>query len=120
MQVSDGKDSGHNQDNAVDDTITVTINLANVDEDGRVSLSSTEPQVGFPVLATLIDPDGGLSSTSWQWEKSSDGANNWVDIDGASSHGYTPDSADEGMFLRSLASYSDGEGLGKEASRGIH
>ena len=45
VQVSDGLDADHNQDAAIDDTITVTVNLTNVDEAGRVLLSSLEPEV---------------------------------------------------------------------------
>ena len=43
VQVTDGKAADHTQDTAIDDTITVTIELVNVDEPGEVSLSMMEP-----------------------------------------------------------------------------
>ena len=116
LQVSDGKDAAHNQDDSVDATITVTINLVNVDEPGRVSLSTGEPQVGTQVEATLADPDGA-DIANWQWEKSQDGASNWAVIPGSSSNTYTPSSGDVGMYLRAVAEYTDGEGAGKSADR---
>ena len=38
-----------------DDTITVTITVGNVDEDGTVTLSSTQPIVGTSLTASLDD-----------------------------------------------------------------
>ena len=97
------------------DTATVTINVANVDEDGTVSFSSSQPQVGTALTATLSDPDGTPSSVSWVWATSSNNGLSWTDISGATSAGYTPASADAGALLRASASYSDPEGLGKTA-----
>ena len=113
LQVSDGLDPNHAADSVMDDTIIVTIELVNVDEPGEVTLSSGEPMVGEPITATLTDLDGGISATTWSWEKSQDGLTDWEAISGASSDTYTPVDADENMFLRSVAGYTDGQGSGK-------
>ena len=34
---------------------------------GVVSLSRTQIRVGVPVTASLSDPDGSISSLTWQW-----------------------------------------------------
>ena len=115
VQVSDRKDASHVADSAVDDTITVTINLVNVDEPGLVSLDSTEPEVGTAITATLTDPDGGLASMRWRWKKSENGSTNWGEIAGASTDSYTPTNDDVGTYLRADVGYTDGEGAGKSA-----
>ena len=116
LQVSDGKATDHSQDDSVDATITLTINLLNVDEPGTVSLSPTEPEVGVSITAILTDPDGAVSNTTWEWEKSEDGINDWTAIAGATMDEYTPVSGDAGSYLRAVASYTDGEGSGKSAN----
>ena len=89
----------------------VTITVNNVDEAGTLSLWPVEPRVGMVLQATLSDPDGGVSSTSWQWESSDDNIT-WTDL----SHGegsYTPTTDDLAKYLRASVSYSDAEGSGK-------
>ena len=49
------------------DTIAVTITVNDVEEPGRVSLSWTRPQVDTALAATLTDPDGSISGTTWLW-----------------------------------------------------
>ena len=115
VQVSDGKAADHTQDTAIDDTITVTIDLVNVDEPGEVALSMMEPVVGESITATLSDDDGGVTGANWQWEKSQDGATNWETMNGAESDSYTPATGDEGMYLRAMVDYTDDEGAGKSA-----
>ena len=115
LQVSDGKAADHSQDSAVDATITLTINLVNVDEPGEVTFSSREVEVGTSVESALTDPDV-VSSADWHWEKSQDGATNWEAISGASSATYTPVPADVGMYLKAMVDYTDGEGSGKSAN----
>ena len=56
-----------------DDTITVTITVGNVDEDGTVTLGSTQPIVGTPLTASLDDPDDVRGSVTWSWESSPNG-----------------------------------------------
>ena len=115
LQESDGKAADHSQDDSVDDTISVTIELVNVDEPGEVALSSGEPIVGKSLTATLTDIDGGTTGTSWHWGKSQGGATSWEAINGSSSETYMPASSDAGMYLRAMVDYSDGEGSSKSA-----
>ena len=113
-------------------TLDVTINVGDSLEDGDVSLSQREPQVGTEVYATISDPDGGATARSWVWERSdeiTEDANgtpsgeclddqdtpdinvvvdeSWTAISGASSGVYTPTLADVNRCLRAIAVYRD-------------
>ncbi|MEG9862142.1 MAG: hypothetical protein V6Z81_06525 [Parvularculales bacterium] len=77
-----------------------------VNQVGSVSLSSTSPVVGTAVTATVSDPDGGVSGTTWQWQNKADGGA-WTDISDATSSSYTPVSGDVGKTLRATATYTD-------------
>ena len=74
------------------------------------------PAVGSEVTASLTDPDGGITGTTWQWSKSLTMDGTFTDIDTATSMAYTPAEADEGYYLKVTASYTDGEGTGKMAT----
>ena len=94
----------------------VTVTVANMDEDGTVSLTTMNPVVGTELTASVDDPDGSVTGTTWQWARSPDGMDGtWTDIEGAINAAYTPGDADDTMFLRVMASYTDGEGSGKSA-----
>ena len=90
-----------------------------MDEDGTVTLSPTQPQVDTALTATLIDPDGTVSGTTWKWESSGDGSSGWTTITGATdavtTSSYTPTAADVDKFLRTTATYTDPQGSGKSA-----
>ena len=45
----------------------VTIKVTNVEEDGTVTLSTRQGQVGVRVTAKLTDGDGGERNQKWQW-----------------------------------------------------
>ena len=111
VAVSDGKDADGNADTAADDT---TITIADVEEEGTVALSSVQPQADSPLIATLTDPDGGVSGTTWEWETSAD-KSNWETISGTTGASYTPASDDVGNYLRATASYTDRRGSSKAA-----
>ena len=123
MTVSDGKASDGAADTAVDDSITVTLSVVNVDEEGTVSLDAETPQVGSALTATVSDPDditGG--SLTWQWQRSPAGttadnldATNFEDIPGATGAAYTPVGEDVDRWLQVAAGYADGHGPGKGA-----
>ena len=96
-----------------------------VDVPGTVSLWPELPRVGTVVRAALIDPDGlegagsgaaaSLGAVSWQWARSSEGST-WTSVDVyADGDSYTPTEADEGMWLKVTAVYTDGHGPGKSA-----
>jgi len=114
VSVTDGKDGEGSPHTATDDTITVVVTIGNVDEDGAVRLSSVQPQVDSWLRASLTDPDGGIYSTTWLWEKSED-RSSWETIDGSRGANYKPVTGDIGQYLRASVTYSDGEGSGKSA-----
>ena len=97
------------------DTITVTINVTNEEEAGAVALSPAQPVVGMALTATLTDPDGSISGTTWVWASSTDGLTAWTDISSATSASYTPVTDDVGKYLRATATYADGHASGKSA-----
>ena len=87
-----------------------------VGKPGIISLSSTVPQVGTPLTATLTDDDGSVAKVVWEWESSSAiGDPLWEAISGASSASYTPVVGDSGELLRVAVTYSDGTGEGRLA-----
>ena len=101
----------------------VTVTVTNENEDGTVTLSSTQPVVDTELTATLTDLDsvsdtnttGSITtSVTWQWARSMD-MNSWMDIDGETIYTYIPTMDDDGMYLRVTAMYTDGHGPGKRA-----
>ena len=116
VSVSDGEDAtGEPDSNKVDDTITVTIRVTNVDETGAVELSASQPQVGVEVTATLSDPDRSIVDKTWQWQKSGSQSGAYTAISGATSASYTPVAGDARNYLKATVSYNDGHGSGKSA-----
>ena len=100
----------------------VAVTLTNVEEDGEVTLSNRQPEVGIPITASLTDPDGGIPSTTWQWyravDASSDACDPWMpnddveEIPNAMSRTYTPvatdaDTGNTGRCLYPVATYTD-------------
>ena len=70
VHLSDGLDYQGLVDPRIDDTLIVAIRVSNVEEPGRVTLSSTRPVVGEPLTVTLSDPDGLVryNPPRWQWQ----------------------------------------------------
>ena len=114
-QVHDGKDPSGNANEAIDDVIVVTINVTNVEEAGTVTLSRTHPSARAEVTATLTDPDGGVTSESWQWARADSKTGNYTNITDATSATYTPPDEDIDKFLKAKVSYTDAENSGKTA-----
>ena len=114
--VRDSKDHDGNADSATDNEIAVNISVINVDEDGSITFSSQQPQVGTALTATLTDLDGSVSGVTWSWESSPD-QSTWTPISGATSESYTPVAGGEGNYLRVTASYTDAHGSGKSAHK---
>ena len=119
ISATDGENaSGEAETTATsDDTVSVTINVTNVDEVGAVLLPHTSPRVGKAYAASLRDVDNGLSGVTWQWLSADTADGPFTVISGAASASYTPKSADEGKYLKAKASYSDGHGPGKSEER---
>ena len=86
------------------------------DQRGAVTLSTSVPDVGMEVTATLADPDGGVRGVVWQWQTAAGtGTPSWGDISDADAAAYTPVAADEGKLLRTMVSYDDGIGSARNA-----
>ena len=119
ITLSDGKGVDSNNleiaDTSVDVETTVTIAVVDVEEEGVVTLSAEEPEVGEDLEATLADGDGSVSGEDWQWGRSEDGRTNWISISGAESSSYTPTEDDEDFYLRARVEYTDNRGTGKSA-----
>ena len=118
VSVSDGANANGDTDGAVDDTVTVTISVHDLEEDGAITVPTDQPQVGTALTATLSDPDGGVTGVAWQWQVSDD-QSAWSDITTATSASYTPVAGDENRYLRVRASYGDRRGSGKRAERSL-
>ena len=111
--VTDSKGNTDEQD--------VTVKVTNMEEDGTVTLSTLQPRVGFPVTATLADPDNvAADSVSWQWyrgasiattslpEECAAATSNNCAIKDATSDAYTPVADDINDTLNAVATYTDG------------
>ena len=117
VSVRDNKNTDHTPDSATDDTIDVTINVTNVDEDGTVTLSSSQPQEGTVLTATLTDPDFGITRLTWQWASADSADGSFTPINSARSATFTPGTSDVEKYLKVTASYRDGEGRSKTAMK---
>ena len=96
-------------------TITVTINVNNLDESGSVWLYWNQPQVGTPLKAELTDLDGVTDGTvTWEWKSSSNNRGDWSDPL-ETTDTYTPGLGDVGKYLQATASYTDGHDSGPTA-----
>ena len=93
----------------------VMVEVADVDEMGMVTLSARRPQREVAFTATLTDPDGDPTGTTWQWAKSRNRSRSYTDIENADSATYTPADPDRNHYLRATAMYTDDEGSGKSA-----
>ncbi len=112
-------------------TVDVTVNVTNAEDDGLVTPSQREPQIGKEVVVSLSDEDGNVRGQSWQWYRNAAAAASEDDltdsgveaceaadtslcsITGATSPNYTPVAADvpaAGSDLRLAArvTYTDG------------
>ena len=116
LSVRDSKDVDGNIDTVEDDSIDVTITVTNADDGGTVTLLPTQPQVGTALSASLSDPDGTVSGTTWQWARADTSTGAFADITDVTSASYTPVAADLNKYLRATASYTDPEGSGKSAA----
>ena len=107
-------------DGTATSTHDIVVTVTDVDEDGTITLSNQQPQVGTPLTAKLADPDVSLSDIAWTWERASTSTDDWTEIStttagSATSDAYTPVADDEGMRLRVKATYTDVHGTGKSA-----
>ncbi|MDE2991715.1 MAG: fibronectin type III domain-containing protein [Chloroflexota bacterium] len=120
ISVSDGKDAAGDAETAIDDTITVTVWVTDVDEPGAAGISSGAPQVGKEIIvwwsdADYIGPDDYNLQVQWERLDAPDSTDGEI-IAGATEGVYTPVAADEGKWLRVTFTYDDVHGDDKEVS----
>lgn len=96
----------------IDDSVTLTITVDNVDEAGTVTISGV-PAAGATLTASVTDLDGSVTVQTWQWSRSATSTGTFADIDGADQATYLVATTDEGMHLRATAEYTDGHGTNK-------
>ena len=108
VSVSDSRNAEGTTDTAVDASIRVTVNVSNLTEDGTITLSSRQPQVGTAFTATLTDPAITPANDTWAWEKSTDKAL-WTVISTATTNVYTPITEDVDSWLQVTATYKGGQ-----------
>ena len=102
-------------DGVSSDAYAVTVNVANVEESGSLSLGAQRGVLNVPLVATLTDPDG-IVSEEWQWQRSASRGGPWTDIDGATLSSYTPVAPDRDEYLRATVTYEDGFDAGNPAN----
>ena len=91
--------------------VEVTVTVDNAMEYGTVTLEPTRPSVGTAIMATLEDPDMVMEDTvMWQWASADAMDGDFTNIDDATMYTYTPVADDAGMYLKAMASYTDGYG----------
>ena len=113
LVVTDSKSNSDEQE--------VTVKVTNVEEPGTIELSTLQPRVGFPVTATLTDPDNVTAgSVSWQWYRGknivttslpaecAETTDNNCAIKDAAADTYTPVADDIDDILTAVATYTDG------------
>ena len=115
-------------DRTLSNRLDVTIKVKDAEDSGTVTLSQIGPQVGRPVVATLSDPDGGETISTWQWSHTTNcnATSGWTNIPGATSASYTPkkytptgstqETAIVGQCLRATATYKDDFGTADETA----
>ena len=54
------------------------------DRAGTIALTTTAPEVGTAVTATLTDGDGSITGASWQWQRRKSSSGSWQDVSSAS------------------------------------
>ena len=101
-------------DGMLRDSLSVTVTVTDVEEEGVITLSPLRGWDGTQFSATLEDDDGVTGQRIWQWQKSSN-RSSWTDIVGATGRSYTATADDIDNYLRVTASYENNLNDDKEA-----
>ena len=82
VSVTDGEDASGAAESppTTDATVSVIINVNDVDEPGIVTLSTTAPRVGSALTATLSDPDSSVLVYTVQWARAANADAPFIDI----------------------------------------
>ena len=91
----------------------VTVTVTDVDEDGSISFSAQQPQVGVALTATLKDEDATtdqISAAKWKWYHCPAVGITCPVIPGETTNTYTPGAAIVGSDLMAVVTYKDASG----------
>ncbi len=119
LRATVGYTDAHGPNKSAQSAVTSSVRPA--DTPGTVRLSTSSPEVGRRMTATLVDVDGSVADTSWQWQRRADASSGWVPIERsarypiAATSRYTPVTSDVGKQLRATVGYTDAHGPGKSA-----
>ena len=114
VSVTDGEDASGDaeSDPTIDASVSVRIEVNNIDDPGIVTLSVPTPTVDSALRASFSDQDGGSMLYKVQWSRADAATGPFVDIDGANRFSasdtdsyYTPTAADQGKYLKATMSY---------------
>ncbi len=94
-------------DGTLNSTLDITVNVANLEEPGTLTLDRRRPIINRPLVAALADGDG-VTSATWQWQRSTSRTSGFTDISGGTSSSYTPVGDDRDHYLRANVEYTDG------------
>ena len=98
------------------DSIQVTINVNNVDEEGKVTLSwRPAGESGIVFEATLNEPDEVDGTPTWQWSSANSQNGSYNNISGTTSATYTPAADANHKYLQATATYTDAHASGRTA-----
>ena len=100
----------------IDASLPVTVTVTNAEEEGTASFTG-DLSGGSTLTASVTDPDGNISSKSYQWRRSDSASSGFSAISpNGTSETYMSVDADVTKYLRVIVSYTDGEGSGKFAT----
>ena len=103
--VTDGENASGEAETepTIDATVSVTINVNNVDEPGTITFSTTAPRVGSALTATVSDPDSSVEVYTVKWARAATADAPFIDIPidpgYMANPTYTPTAADQGKYL---------------------
>ena len=100
---------------SIDNSVPVIVYVTNADEAGTASFTGTLSG-GSTLTASVTDPDGGIGSKSYQWQRGNTASGSFSPISGETDSTYTLVAMDVGKWLKVKVSYADAEGAGKSAT----
>ena len=113
VSVTDGEDASGAAETepTLDATVSVRIDVIDVDEPGIVTLSTTAPRVGSALTATVSDPDSSVLVYTVQWARAANADAPFIDIPidpgYMANPTYTPTAADQGTYLKVTMFYAE-------------
>ena len=106
VSVTDEEDASGEAETepTIDATVSVRVDVIDVDEPGVITFSTTAPRVGSALTATVSDPDSSVEVYTVKWARAANADAPFIDI--PIDPGYmanpthTPTAADQGKYLK--------------------